>query len=135
MPTRRVYLATHRASSYQRVHFAIFVPNEHCNRPTLAQDYRTINPTGTIIHVVGEPLMAGYTHQFKRNFVVTDQSDLTQLLLLGSVDADHLCDADSTSCVIESTARGHLEREAVSVAAPPRGQNVRAPVDGVSAEL
>ncbi|OAQ70223.1 hypothetical protein VFPPC_15554 [Pochonia chlamydosporia 170] len=74
--TRSVYLALSRQSKAQHAHFGIFIPNVDCERTTISQDYRSMSCTGTVIHVVGEPLMAGYALEFKRNFECSTEPDL-----------------------------------------------------------
>ncbi|KAK3935021.1 hypothetical protein QBC46DRAFT_58986 [Diplogelasinospora grovesii] len=132
MASRSVYLATYRGSASQRAHFAIFIPNAADDSRDLSVDFRSDSTKGTVIHVVGEPVMNGYTLEFKRNYECKDSRDLQKLVRLGTVDAANLYDPPSTKFVKESTPRGTLEREAAKVAPPRGGQNVRAPIDGVT---
>ena len=132
MPSRRFYLAKYRTAPSQRAHFAIYIPDEATDTVTLAQDYKTSRTNGTLINVIGEPVMSGYVHQFKRNHELNTAYDLSELILLGTVDAKDVHEPSSTTAVEECTPRGRLEREAVAIAPPSRGQDVRAPIDGVS---
>lgn len=77
--------------------------------------------------------MAGYALEFKRNFECRTEPDLEKLVLLGSVNTSNVYECDATnSSIRENTARSTMERVAATVEPPPRGQDVRKPVDGVS---
>ncbi|KXJ96163.1 hypothetical protein Micbo1qcDRAFT_201480 [Microdochium bolleyi] len=134
MAPRAVYLAKSGPASKRR-HFGILIPNANCDRATLSSDYKDItqSPTalGTIIHVVGEPLMAGFAHEFKRNFDCATDPALRALVFLGHVDDSDVFELDQKSQIIEDVPRGALEKLAVSVPPPPKGQDIRALVDGV----
>lgn len=135
MAYRSVYLAKHRASGSQRAHFTIFIPNVDGDRETLAHDYGSRPCSGTVIHVVGEPLMAGYALEIKRNHECSTSEDLKELVLLGHVDISHIYGPELKTEIKETketTPRSTLERYASTVKPPPRGQDVRAPIDGVS---
>ncbi|KAF5011383.1 hypothetical protein FDECE_2494 [Fusarium decemcellulare] len=132
MPIRSVYLAKSRGVSSQRFHFGIFIPNNACDRSTLADDYRLYETLGTVLHVVGEPLMAGFVFEIKRNFDGQHDNELKQLVLLGKIDVANLHDSTSEIDVKEDIPRSVVERHAASVPPPPRGQNTRAPIDGVN---
>ena len=73
MPQTSVYLAKFSSSPSKRSHFGIFFPNPDCDRPDLSNNFRSQATVGTQIHVVGEPLMAGYMLEMKRHFDI--QSD------------------------------------------------------------
>jgi len=103
MPTRRVYLAKYRATISQRAHFAIFIPNDASDRASLTQDYRKVKTSGTIIHVVGEPVMNGYVHEFKRNYEASASRELSEVILLGTVDVANIFESSSTTMVKERT--------------------------------
>ncbi|KAH6645233.1 hypothetical protein BKA67DRAFT_665069 [Truncatella angustata] len=92
MTPRSVYLAMYRGSASQRAHFALFIPNATDDRSNISQDFRSISCKGIIIHVVGEPVMNGYTHEFKRNYETNTSRDLQELVLLGQVDSVNLYD-------------------------------------------
>lgn len=132
MSTRPLYLAKYRQTTTQRSHFALFTPSHAYNRSTLITDYKSQPTKGTIIHLVGEPLMSGYALQFKRNYECSTDRELSQLVLLGTVGEANVWDGDGGAFHVEDTPRGVLEREAMFVKPPPRGQDVRAPIDGVS---
>ena len=88
---------------------------------------------GTQIHVVGEPLMAGYMLEMKRHFDVQNDRELRALVRLGSIDSTILHRDDSLDTMFRDyVPKSAVERLAGSVAPPPRGQDVRAPIDGVS---
>ncbi|KAF4462112.1 hypothetical protein FALBO_11081 [Fusarium albosuccineum] len=131
MPLRSVYLAKYGGSSTQRAHFALFIPNQDCDRGTMGEDYRSYRSQGTVLHVVGEPIMSGFVFEIKRNYDGQHSKELKQLVLLGHIDLANLYDPTSTTMVKENTARSVVERHAASVPPPPRGQNIRAPIDGV----
>ncbi|KAH6884998.1 hypothetical protein B0T10DRAFT_493094 [Thelonectria olida] len=131
MTHRSVYLAKYGGSKNQRAHFAIFVPNAQHDRKTVSQDFESRPTSGTVIHVVGEPVMAGYVLEIKRNYECSTSRDLKKLVLLGHVDASNVHNPSSADYRKENTAKGPLEQYAARVAPPPRGQNVRAPIDGV----
>ena len=132
MATRPVYLAKYRTTKSQRAHFAIYIPGEASDKATLVQDYKKSRTNGTLINVVGEPVMSGYVHQFKRNHDLNTAHDLSELIFLGTVNAKDVYEPSSATVMEESTPRGRLEREAIAISPPPRGQDVRAPIDGVS---
>jgi hypothetical protein len=132
MTHRSVYLAKYRGSPNQRAHFAIFIPNATDDGRDLSREFRSISCKGTIIHVVGEPVMNGYTLEFKRNYECSSSRDLQEMVLLGYVDPTNLYNPPYTKLVKENTPRETLEREAAVVPPPQGGQNVRAPIDGVS---
>ncbi|KND86747.1 hypothetical protein TOPH_08604 [Tolypocladium ophioglossoides CBS 100239] len=56
------------------------------------------------------------------------------MVFLGYVDSNNLYDPVNKSFAREYTPRGVLKSEAAQVPPPPRGQNVRAPIDGVNAK-
>jgi hypothetical protein len=132
MAYRSIYLAKYGGSRSQRAHFAIFIPNGDHDRSTLAQDFTSKSSKGTIIHVIGEPVMAGYALEIKRNYECNTSRDLRKLVHLGYVDTANIHEPTSKSYVKEFTTRGILEGHAATVVPPPRGQNIRAPIDGVS---
>lgn len=133
MSYRAVYLAKF-GPAHQRSHFAIFLPNREYNTSTLAETFQTETCIGTIIHVVGEPVIAGFAHEFKRNFNCTTSQDLRSLVPLGLIEDTYIYDPSSSKRVKESTPRCQVENIAMRVLPPPGGQNIRAPIDGVSAD-
>ncbi|KAH8175249.1 hypothetical protein LIA77_03667 [Sarocladium implicatum] len=126
-----VYLAKSRLG-YQRAHFGIFIPNEEYNSASLGETFKTEICIGTIIHVVGEPMIVGFSQEFKRNFNCTESSDLKELVLLGNMLDTHVYKPHQSDPLIERTPRCQLENMAMRVLPPPRGQDIRAPIDGVS---
>ncbi|CAK1358770.1 unnamed protein product [Cercospora beticola] len=132
MPTRSVYLAKYRTSSRERVHFAIFIPNAQHDRKDLSETFKSQQTKGKIIQVIGEPLMSGYILEFKRNYDCSTGPALKILKYLGSVDDTHLFEPESDELVQESTPRSQLEREAQKIPPPRKGQDIRAPIDGVN---
>ena len=58
--------------------------------------------------------------------------DLEKLVYIGNANPINLYDPPSEGFVKETHSRPTLEREAAAISPPPRGQNVRAPIDGVS---
>lgn len=133
--TRRTVYLTKSGPRSQRSHFGIFIPKAYCDRPTLCDDWERRNCQGTQIHVVGEPLFAGYALEFKRNFDLTGAQGMQKLVLLGSVDEAIINDSTSGPFFTESISRCPLEEVATRVSLPPKGQDVRAPIDGVSLPL
>ncbi|WVN90131.1 uncharacterized protein L203_105366 [Cryptococcus depauperatus CBS 7841] len=132
MPCRSIYLAKHRGIASQRAHFALFIPNAADDRKDLSQDFQSTPCSGTVIHVVGEPVMLGYALEFKRNDECSDSRDLREMVFLGHVDSANLYDPPDMMVFKETCARAALEREATMVNPPPRGQNIRALIDGVT---
>lgn len=132
MTNRSVYLAKYRTSSRERAHFAIFIPYAQHDRPDLSQTFKSHDAKGTIVQVIGEPLMSGYILEFKRNYDCSPDPTLKVLKYLGSVEDSHLFEPGSDEFVQESTPRSQLEREAKKIPPPRKGQDVRAPIDGVS---
>lgn len=116
----------------QRSHFALFIPNAEYDRDTISEDFRSLKVVGTRIHVVGEPLMSGFAFEVHRNYNTQAYSDLKKLVFLGKVEEWILHNYPETKSEIrEDTARSVIERVAESVTPPPKGQNMRAPIDGV----
>jgi hypothetical protein len=132
MTPRPLYLGTSGASRAQRAHFSLFIPNAGNEGIDVAQDFRSVVCYGTVIHGVGEPVMAGYALEIKRNYDRSTDQDLRAMTLLGYVDSSILYESENSTTFIKGTPRGALERHAANVPIPPRGQNVRAPIDGVS---
>nr|RBQ86032.1 hypothetical protein FVER53263_13723 [Fusarium verticillioides] len=132
MPLRSLYLAKSGGGANHRSHFALFIPNAEYDRDTIHQDFRSLKAVGTRIHVVGEPLMSGFAFEVHRNYNTQAYSDLKQLVFLGKIDDSMLHEYPETKLEIrENIARSLLERVARSITPPPKGQNIRAPIDGV----
>lgn len=131
MSTRSVYLAKSLPSNRVRAHFGLFVPYAGEDRADLGQNFKTKSCKGSIIHVVGEPLMNGYQLEFKRNYDCIDEQDLRELIPLGQVNSDYIFNPTSSQFVRETIPRGRLEQEATRIPPPPGGQDLRAPIDGV----
>lgn len=132
---RSLYLAKSRASPSQRAHFGIFYPHSGAPDHNLEQAYSSPPCKGTIIHVVGEPLMSGFTLQFKRNCNEASLPDLKELIFLGRVELSHLHIPNDETYIEEDVPRARIERAATSIPTPPKGQDLRLPVDGVSRDL
>ena len=133
MSQTSVYLAKFSSGPSKRSRFGIFFPNPDFDRADLSNDFRSQATVGTQIHVVGEPLMAGYMLEMKRHFDVQNDRELRALVRLGSVDSTNLHRDDSLDSMIRDyVPKSAVERLADSVPPPPRGQDVRAPIDGVS---
>lgn len=127
MAVSRLYLAKSGPSS-QRSHFAIFIPNPDIPLPT---DGLTISDAvGTIINVVGEPLMLGYKLEIKRNYAC-GANDVRRLVFLGEIGSEHVFQPLAGAYVDDDAPRGRLEQLAAGIPPPPRGQDIRAPIDGV----
>lgn len=135
MTTRDIYLAKYRLSANQRAHFAIFVPDGSNDGKGLSRLFKSAPCKGTIINVVGEPVMSGYVLEIKRGYDCSAYHDLRELIALGPVDKSILYIPTEEHVVEGDTPRGLLEQEAEKIPPPPRGQNVRAPIDGVSIPL
>ncbi|RBA22458.1 hypothetical protein FPRO05_00805 [Fusarium proliferatum] len=132
MPARSLYLAKSGGGVNQRSHFALFIPNAEYDRDTISEDFRSFRAIGTRIHVVGEPLMSGFAFEVNRNYSTQAYQDLKQLVFLGKIDDSIHHNYPETECEIrENTARSLIERVAESVPPPPKGQDIRAPIDGV----
>ncbi|KAL1297355.1 hypothetical protein AAFC00_004896 [Neodothiora populina] len=76
--------------------------------------------------------MAGYRLEIKRNYDCSPSQDLRSLVLLGDVDVVNIHEPTSKAFVRGDIARGTLERQAATIPPPPKGQNIRAPVDGIN---
>ncbi|KAI1122737.1 hypothetical protein F5Y10DRAFT_270793 [Nemania abortiva] len=131
MPNRSIYLAKYRGTTNQRAHFAIFIPDIASDRTGVRKDFKTMSTEGTIIHVVGEPVMVGFALEIKRHYECKDDKDLENLVRLGHIDEANLYDSPSSE-LVKDVPRGVIEREAGMVPLPPKGQNIRAPIDGVT---
>ena len=101
-------------------------------RPTISEDYTAMPTTGTILHVIGEPLMAGYAFEIKRNYECSLSNELKKLVQLGYVETSNIYDLLSSDFVKEYRARSEIEHQAAMIPPPPRGPDLRAPIDGVS---
>lgn len=131
MTLLNVYLAKSRMAASQRAHFAIVITSPADTHNDLSRDFRSVSWKGTVIHVIGEPVMNGYVHEFKRNFTYSASQDLQEMVYLGQVDAVQVYLAADGKLIRENTPRSGIEREAITIRPPPGGQNVRAPIDGV----
>ncbi|EGU85091.1 hypothetical protein FOPG_12462 [Fusarium oxysporum f. sp. conglutinans race 2 54008] len=132
MPLRSLYLAKSGGGTNQRSHFALFIPTAEYDRDTISGDFRSLKAIGTRIHVVGEPLMSGFAFEVHRNYNAQAYPDLKQLVFLGEIDDSILHNYPETESEIrENTPRSLIERLAESVPPPPKGQNIRASIDGV----
>lgn len=127
MAVSRLYLAKSGPAS-QRSHFAIFIPNPDI--PLSTDELKISDAVGTIINVVGEPLMLGYKLEIKRNYAC-GVNDVKKLVFLGQVASEHVFQPMSGVYVDDDTPRGKLEQLAAGIPPPPRGQDIRAPIDGV----
>ena len=77
--------------------------------------------------------MQGYKLEFKRNCDCGASLHQAQKLVpLGYVDAKDVADVVEGGFSTDCTPRSTLERAADQILPPPRGQDVRAPIDGVS---
>jgi hypothetical protein len=85
---------------------------------------------GTVIHVVGNP-MAGFFHEFKRNYNTYASKSLGTVVLLGYIQESLHVDPSSSAFSTDVVALGSLDAAALQVPAPGQS-DVRAPVDGVS---
>lgn len=76
-----------------RTHFAIFIPHANLADKDLAvPTFKDAPCAGTIVQVVGEPLMSGFVLEFKRNFDCSTAHDPRRLALLGNVDTENIYD-------------------------------------------
>ncbi|GJN68192.1 hypothetical protein PLICBS_002235 [Purpureocillium lilacinum] len=92
-----VYLALHPGGPNSRTHFAIFIPHANLADKDLAvPSFKDASCAGTIVQVVGEPLMSGFVLEFKRNFDCSTAHDLRRLALLGNVNTENIYDGDFT---------------------------------------
>ncbi|KAF5602081.1 uncharacterized protein FSUBG_7916 [Fusarium subglutinans] len=132
MPLRSLYLAKSGGGTNRRSHFALFIPNAGYDRDTMSEDFSSLKAIGTRIHVVGEPLMSGFAFEIHRNYNTQAYPDLKELVFLGKIDDSFIHNYPETeSGIRENTPRSLIERLAESVPPPPKGQNIRAPIDGV----
>lgn len=130
-----VYLAVSNRTARQRAHFVVFVPNESMNSRDPGIDTSSVPIKGTVIHVVGEPLMNGFKLEFKRNYDYATSVDsvlLQKLVLLGYVDGTNVTNLTTESYSLDSIPRSTLEQVATYISPPAAGQNIRTPIDGVS---
>jgi hypothetical protein len=123
-----VYLFVSGRTSKARGHFAIFIPNASDEEKTPS---KTEPCTGTVIHVVGNP-MIGFSHEFKRNYNTSDDlKSLVRVVLLGHIQESLHVDSSSGTFSTDVLPLGPLDAAALQVPVPGRS-DVRAPVDGVS---
>ncbi|CAH0033935.1 unnamed protein product [Clonostachys rhizophaga] len=132
MSDRSMYLAKYRNTTTQGAHFAIFIPNAEYDRAGLSQDYRSSPCKGTKIHVVGEPMLAGFQLEIKHDYECNTVQDLKELVHIGYVNPVDVHTPSSSKLRQGDNPHGRLEREALKVPPPPSGQNIRAPIDGAS---
>ncbi|KAM0347343.1 hypothetical protein ACHAPU_004863 [Fusarium lateritium] len=130
MPYRSVYLAKSFTGKTQRSHFAIFIPEEPYDRQTVSKDFHKHPTSGTIIQVVGEPVMTGYSLEIKKNYECSTSEDLKFLVRIGHVHSKNVYKPGDTD-TMEYIARDLLEQYASRIPPPPRGQNIRDPIDGI----
>ncbi|KAK4042334.1 hypothetical protein C8A01DRAFT_33537 [Parachaetomium inaequale] len=139
MTLRPVYPLIDGRTSKSRGHFAIFIPNApddvRVDQPPSSSSPNN-NPctgTGTVIHVVGNPLI-GLHHELKRNYNTSDASkSLATPILLGHIPQSLHVDPDPSThgfFTTDTTPRGSLDAAALQVPCPGKS-DVRAPVDGV----
>lgn len=126
MAQRPVYLFVYGRSSRSRGHFAIFIPNAlDVNQPPSVNE----TCTGTVIHVVGSPLM-GFYHEFKRNYNTYGSKSFSAAVLLGYVQESLHVDPSTNVVSKDIVPLGALDAAALQVPGPEKS-DVRAPVDGV----
>ncbi|CRG89793.1 hypothetical protein PISL3812_06832 [Talaromyces islandicus] len=123
MPPRTIYLISSRNASFQRAHFAIFVPSE-------------ANPAqGSLINVVGAP-MTGYQLEFERNYSIPPEN--CEVVPIGQVDSSNVVDSTTITpnqgqtTNKDFTPQGNLEIAASQVPAPGVSANFMAPVKDVT---
>ncbi|KAF2757270.1 hypothetical protein EJ05DRAFT_500813 [Pseudovirgaria hyperparasitica] len=121
-----VWLCKYRRSSNMRYHFALFIPN----KAYVSQNPQDKNEVckGTIIHVVGAP-MAGYSHEFKRNYDTSTSDQLRGLVHIGHVDQGLVYEPPTEDFSRHSSAMSSLERVALQIQAPRASENFMAPVN------
>lgn len=85
---------------------------------------------GTKIQVIGTPLAMSL--EFKSNFACNEDAAFEAAVRLGDVDESFIHDEHvaGPDVQVRTEPVGRLEKEAVGIH-PPRGGNVRAPVDDV----
>ncbi|OAL66413.1 hypothetical protein A7C99_1799 [Trichophyton rubrum] len=88
----------------------------------------------TVIHVVGAP-MAGYQHEFKRNYNPFMSKTFHAVVQIGQIDKSHIAYPQGDNFEKSDTPIGDLEVTASRVRPPPISQNFLAPVDGVTNKL
>ncbi|KAF1359465.1 hypothetical protein EJ07DRAFT_166039 [Lizonia empirigonia] len=115
MATRTIFLIIYPGQPGQRAHFGIWVP------------YQESGSTGTVIHVVGAP-MVGFALEFKRAYSPTETKRRLQLVPIGSVDAQNVHDYSGERGE-DITPRGNLELVAAQVQPPRASANFREPVN------
>ncbi|KAI6375404.1 hypothetical protein MCOR25_002970 [Pyricularia grisea] len=79
--------------------------------------------------------MNGFALKIKRNYECSTFSYLKELVLLGQVRSDDLYEPNADDEEKDTTPRGRLEKEATKIPPPSKGQNIRAPIDGVGVPL
>lgn len=131
MSLRSVYLAVYRLTPRQRAHFSIFIPDAVVEGQDISTQFKSTSCKGTIIQVVGEPLMAGYQLEIKRNYDCKDYRDLDKLVLLGQVESSDVFDPEDDIFKSDDSPRAPMERLAAQITPPRKGQDIRAPIDGV----
>ena len=129
MASRPIWLAKFRSTALQRAHFALFVPSD----AYIEQDPNDrIKPcVGTLIHVVGLP-MAGFRHEFKRNYDISQTTRLEKMVRIGWLESKLVYDPETQVVTVEDTARGQLDNEATKLPAPGKSKNFMAPVNNVT---
>lgn len=116
MPTR---LLIYGAQTGRRSHVGLWSP------------YHNGNGRGTVIHVVGAP-MVGFFLEFKRCYDPETTSRKVQLVALGTVAAQLVHDADDGPLRIDTTPMSELEALAATVKPPGVSRNLLAPSRNVS---
>lgn len=76
--------------------------------------------------------MAGFAHQFKRDFHPAEAADLRKLVPLGRIKQALVWTPTYAYAVEEDNARGEIDRLALRIDPPRVSANFLAPVDDVS---
>lgn len=77
-------------------------------------------------------MLAGFQLEIKHDYECDTVQDLNELVHIGYVNPDHVHPPSSSKLRQGDNPHGRLEREALKVPPLPNGQNIRAPIDGVS---
>jgi len=103
--TCEVYLIIYHSPLFP-AHWALFVPNPSTSK------------IGKVLNVVGS-VAAGFEHEFKRNYDLTEDGRQYSLLLLDdAVDKKVVCDTTDEESTIDAVGRDEMERLALEVPAP-----------------
>ena len=130
MAERPLYILKSKRSASGRRHMSIFVPNADCI--DMDPNDKTAPCRGTKIHVTGAP-MAGFCHEFQRNYNCSGDKTFDSATRLASIDAKYIVDPQHATFSVDQEALGKdlLDGLALRIPSPPLTKNYLDPANMV----